>query len=115
MPALSISEPTRLASKKELIFVEMKRHFKGNVKQSSRHASPIRNNHSICSLHLISPNQISSNETDTYVSQTTLTAARAANQWRGHHPRRVTSASLIVRSPPRRAARRLKPLHVRNT
>jgi len=39
---------------------EMKRHFKGNVKQSGRHASPIRNNHSICSLHLISLHQISS-------------------------------------------------------
>lgn len=45
---------------------EMKRHFKGNVKQSGRYASSIRSNHSICSLHLISLHQISSNETDTY-------------------------------------------------
>jgi len=27
---------------------EMKRRFKGNVKQSGRHASPIRSNRSIC-------------------------------------------------------------------
>lgn len=37
-----------------------------------------------------------------YITNLDESSARAANQWRGHHPRRPTSTSLIVRSPLKR-------------